>query len=124
MTATASKSERPSASASPVAAAKHASAPADEGTRKNAYLINSPGFVREFIANLVAMGCLAALCVHIQPLYEVGEAVHGFVLEQMMHGAQRMAWWSLLGHRRVVVNHRHWLRQPFQSQTWYRPEMS
>ena len=43
------------------------------------------------------MGGAALACVHYQPLYEYGEEIHGFVTEQMMHGAQRMAWWSLLG---------------------------
>lgn len=93
---TARRSSRPACSGSP-AVAKHGTAPAEQGPQKSAYLITSPGFGRKFVANLVAMGSFAVLCVHVQPLYEVGEAVHGFVLEQMMHGAQRMAWWSLLG---------------------------
>lgn len=65
--------------------------------KKNAFLITSPGFGSSLVINLVAMGTLAALCVYVQPLYEMGEALHGFVTEQMMHGAHRMAWWSLLG---------------------------
>ena len=93
---TARRSSRPSSSGSP-AVARHGTVPAEQGPQKTAYLITSPGFGRKFVANLVAMGSFAALCIHVQPLYEVGEAVHGFVLEHMMHGAQRMAWWSLLG---------------------------
>jgi hypothetical protein len=97
MGGTATSRSRASSSASPAADKVQRDVSDGKGPKKSAYLVTSPGFGREFAANMVVMGCVAALCVHIQPLYEVGEAVHGFVLEQMMHGAQRMAWWSLLG---------------------------
>lgn len=97
MGGTATRHSRASSSASPAADKVSGDVSDDKGPKKSAYLVTSPGFAGEFAANLAIMGCVAALCIHIQPLYEVGEAVHGFVLEQMMHGAQRMAWWSLLG---------------------------
>lgn len=64
---------------------------------KQSFLVTDAGFARSLLLNLVAMASVSLACVSYQPLYEYGEAVHGFVTAQMMHGAHRMAWWSLLG---------------------------
>ena len=65
--------------------------------KKDAYLLTSPGFAGQLALNLLLMGALAAACVTVQPLFELGQALHDLVTEQMMHAAHRMAWWSLLG---------------------------
>jgi len=65
--------------------------------KKDAYLITSPGFASRLLVNLAVVGAAATVCLQYQPLYEVGFAAHGWLTEQMMHGAHRMAWWSLLG---------------------------
>jgi len=69
---------------------------AQRGT-KDAYLLTSPGFLSRLLLNLAVVGATATVCLQYQPLYEVGFAAHGWLTEQMMHGAHRMAWWSLLG---------------------------
>jgi hypothetical protein len=93
----AKRAAQPSSSPSPSPAAGKAKAPEDAADKKSSFLVTSPGFGRQLLANLAVISAFAALCVYVQPLYEVGEAIHGFVTEQMMHGAQRMAWWSVLG---------------------------
>ena len=74
-----------------------AAAPSGAMPKKDAYLLTSPGFAGQLALNLLLMGALAAACVTVQPLFELGQALHDFVTEQMMHAAHRMAWWSLLG---------------------------
>ena len=61
------------------------------------YLVTDEGFCRALALNLAVLVCLVGACLHVQPLYEVGFEAYGWLSEQMMRGAHRMAWWSLLG---------------------------
>lgn len=64
---------------------------------KRQYLVTDDGFVRSLTLNLVVISAIVGAVLHIQPLYEVGFELYGWLSEQMMHAAHRMAWWSLLG---------------------------
>ena len=66
-------------------------------TTKEAFLITSPGFGTQLSLNLAAMACTAAVCAHVPALNALLESVYFFITLQMMHAANHMAWWSLLG---------------------------
>ena len=66
-------------------------------SKKQQYLLTDNGFGTKLALNLMAISLVSGLCYHIQPLYEIGFEAYGWLNEQMMVAAHRMAWWSLLG---------------------------